>query len=152
MGKLELGRVIAVLIHQFCVGPDVLDVTLADRFGEQVVAVTIPTIDEHDAVSSTVPDSFRSVRVHIIPLFGIGSFTGKSKETLEVLSLIYEEPYNVYGTPENRKLKGLMDEVMVREREIWSSMDSEKRRDAIRTEIKEQRASRGSEFGNCWSL
>ena len=151
MDRLELAGVIAALMHQFCVGPDVLDVTLADRFGEQVVAVTIPTVDEYDAVSSTIPDSFRNVRVHISPLFGIGSFTGGFKETLEVLSLIYEEPYNVYGTPENRKLKELMAEVMVREREIWSSMDSEKRRNAIRKEIEEQRVSNGSEFGNCLS-
>ena len=151
MDKLELARILAVFMHQFCDVPDVLNVSLADRFGEQVVSVTIPTIDEHDTVSSMITDEYPTVRVHISPLFGIGSFTGESEETKKVMSLIYVSPYNVHGTPENRELEKLMDGVMAREREAWTSMDVETRRKEIEKEVEKRRASGWPDFGNCIS-
>ena len=138
-------------MHQFCDIPEVIDVSAADRFGEQVVAVTIPTVDEHDAVSSMISDYDPNVSVHISPLFGIGSLTKESKETKKFESLIYKYPYNVYGTPEHKKLEELMKRVQARDKEVWASMDKKSRHAEIEKAIKVRRTYFRSDFGNCWS-
>jgi len=98
-----------------------------------------------------ITDQYQNVRVHISPLFGIGSFTGESEETKKVMSLIYVSPYNVYGTPENREIEELLDGIMAREREAWASMDAETRRKEIEMEVEKRRAAGWSGFGNCLS-
>ena len=122
-----------------------------NRFGERVVVISIPTSAEHDRVNSLLPVGEYEYSLHIVPVFGLGSFTGNSKDTKEVLSLAYVSPYNIYGTPENKKLEELMKYVEAREAEVWASMTPEKKRAAIEKEVDRQRSAGRPDFGNCWS-
>ena len=92
-------------LNQVCEIPDVIDVSSANRFGEQVVVISIPPSAEHDKVKSLLPVDGYEYTLHIMPVLGLGSFTGNSKKTKEVLSLVHVSPYNIYGTPENKKLE-----------------------------------------------
>ena len=139
------------LISQVCSIPGVIDVSPAERFGEQVVVVTIPTSAEHDGVRSLLPVDGHNHSFHVMPLFGLGSFTGNSPVTKAALSLMYVEPYNVYGTPENEKLEVLLDDIWAQEAEVWASMSADERRKAIAKEVDRTRASGRTEFGNCWA-
>ena len=138
-------------LNQVCEIPDVIDVSSGNRFGEQVVIISIPTSAEHDKVKALLPEGGHEYSVHIMPLFGLGSFTGNSKETTEILSLMHVSPYNIYGTPENQKLEELMKEVEAREGAVWSAMTAEEKRAAIEKEIDKHRSAGRSGFGNCWS-
>ena len=138
-------------LNQVCEIPDVIDVSSGNRFGEQVVIISIPTSAEHDKVKALLPEGEHEYSVRIMPLFGLGSFTGHSKETTEVLSLMHVSPYNIYGTPENQKLEELMKEVEAREGAVWGAMTPEEKRAAIEKEIDKQRSAGRSGFGNCWS-
>lgn len=138
-------------LNQVCEIPDVIDVSAGNRFGEQVVVISIPTSAEHDKVKSLLPVGKYEYSLHIMPVFGLGSFTGNSKETKEVLSLAYVSPYNIYGTPENKKLEELMKDVEAREAEVWASMAPEKKQAAIEKEVDRQRSAGRPDFGNCWS-
>ena len=123
----------------------------AERFGEPVTVVWIPTRAEHDEVESLLPAEGYEHRLYIMPLFGLGSFTGDTKETKDVLSLMYVSPYNIYGTPENKELERLMKDVEEREAQAWAAMTAEEKRAAIHKEVERQRASGRPEFGNCWT-
>ena len=147
----EIASIAIAFLNQACEIPDVIDVSAGDRFGEQVVVVTIPTSAEHESVKSMLPTEGHEHTLHIMPLFGLGSFTGDSAETKRVLSLMYVNPYNVYGSPENKKLEGLMKEVEAREAEVWASMAPDERRAAIETEVERRRSAGRPDFGNCWS-
>ncbi len=136
---------------QVCEIPDVIDLSAGNRFGEQVVVISIPTSTEHDKVKSLLPAGEYEYSLHITPMFGMGSFTGNSKETKKVLSLAYVSPYNIYGTPENKKLEELMKDVEAREAEIWASMTPEEKQAAIEKEVDRQRSAGRPDFGNCWS-
>lgn len=138
-------------LNQVCEIPDVIDVSSGNRFGEQVVVISIPTSAEHDKVKSLLPVNEYEYTLHIMPVFGLGSFTGNSKETKEVLSLAYVSPYNIYGTPENKRLEELMKDVEAREAEVWASMTPEKKQAAIEKEVDRQRSAGRPDFGNCWS-
>jgi len=138
-------------VNQVCEIPDVIDVSPAERFGEEVVVVTVPTDAERDEIKPLLAQVEHKYNLHLMTLFGLGSFTGDSTETQKVLSLLYVEPYNVYGTPENRDLEALMDEVWSREAEVWASMAPTEKQAAIKSEIERQRASGRQNFGNCWS-
>ena len=131
--------------------PDVIDVSPANRFGEEVVVITVPTPAERDKANPLLAQIEHSYSLHVMTLFGLGSFTGDSPETKKALSLMYVNPYNVYGTPENEELEALMKEVESREASVWASMTPEERRAAIQTEIDKQRASGRQDFGNCWA-
>ena len=138
-------------LNQVCEIPDVIDVSAGNRFGERVVVISIPTSAEHDRVKSLLPVGEYEYSMHMVPVFGLGSFTGNSKDTKEVLSLAYVSPYNIYGTPENKKLEELMKDVEAREAEVWASMTPEKKRAAIEKEVDRQRSAGRPDFGNCWS-
>jgi len=86
-----------------------------------------------------------------MPLFGLGSFTGNSSETKEVLSLTYISPYNVYGTPEYTKLEVLLRDVEAREEKVWALMTRDERRAAIEKEVRSKRSKGRADFANCWS-
>lgn len=148
---LQVTTIAIAFLNQVCEIPDVIDVSTADRFGEQVVVITIPTSAEHDSVKSMLPSEGHEYVLHIMPLFGLGSFTGNSAETRRVLSLVYVHPYNVYGSPENKKLEELMKEVAVREAEAWTSMTADEKRTAVNAEVERQRSAGRAKFGNCWS-
>lgn len=148
---LEIASIAMAFVNQVCEIPDVIDVSTGDRFGEQVVVITIPTSAEHDNVKSMLPSEGREYELHIMPMFGLGSFTGNSTGTKTVLSLMNVYPYNVYGSPENKKLEDLMKEVETREAEIWASMTPDERRTVIETEVERRRSSGCPNFGNCWS-
>ncbi len=64
---------------------------------------------------------------------------------------MYVNRYNVYGSPENKKLEVLMKEVEAREAEVWASMTPDERRAAIETEVERKRSAGRPNFGNCWS-
>ena len=152
MAKLSVLASIALsFVNQVCEIPDVIDVSAADRFGEDVVVVIVPTDAERDKVRPLLAQVEHEYSLHLMTLFGLGSFTGDSPETKKVLSLTYLKPYNVYGTPENRELEALMDEVWSREAEVWASMTPAEKRAAIQAEIDRQRVSGRQNFGNCWS-
>ena len=138
-------------LNQACEIPDVIDVSPAERFGEDVVVVTVPTDAERQKVKPLLAQIEHEYSLHLMTLFGLGSFTGDSPETQEVLSLMYVKPYNVYGTPENKELEAMMTEVESREAEVWASMTPVEQRAAIQAEIDGQRAAGRQEFGNCWS-
>ena len=138
-------------LNQVCDIPDVIDVSPAERFGEDVVVVTVPTDAERQKVRPLLAQIEHEYSLHLMTLFGLGSFTGNSPETRKVLSLMYEKPYNVYGTPENKELEAMMTEVESREAEAWASMTAGEQRAAIQAEIDGQRAAGRQEFGNCWS-
>ena len=140
----------AALVSAICSDPQVIDVSAAERFGEEVIVVTAATDVERDAVKASMPDEFKTANLHFTTLFGLGSFTGDTKATKKTLSLAYEHPYNVYGTPENEKLEALFAEVEEREREAWASMNEEERRDAITAEVNQWRDRGMTGFGNCW--
>ncbi len=137
-------------MNAICGDPSVIDVSEAERFGEQVIVVTAATDVERDAVKAAMPDEFRNANLHFTSLFGLGSFTGDTEATKKTLSLAYTHPYNVYGTPENQELETLFDEVRAREREAWASMDDDERRDAITAEVRQWRDRGMTGFGNCW--
>lgn len=147
---LEIALIAVAFMNQVCEIPDVIDVSRADRFGEQVVVISIPTGAEYDKVKSLLPVEGHKYALHIMPLFGLGSFTGNSRESKEVLSLAQFSPHNIFGSPENKRLEELMKGVEVREAEVWASMKAEARRAAIEKEIDRQRAAGRSNFGNCW--
>lgn len=136
-------------MQQFCDIPGVLDVRVANRFGEDVVTVTVPTEDEREKLSSSLPDSYEGVRVYIVPMFGIGSFTKESNDTKRFESLMYTPPYNVYGTPENKELDALAERILAQEREAWVSMSDEAREEAIEEEVSKRRQNGWRQFGNC---
>ncbi|MDJ0917022.1 MAG: hypothetical protein QNJ05_04600 [Woeseiaceae bacterium] len=140
----------AALISAICSDPQVIDVSEAERFGEDVIVVTAATDVERDAIKASLPDEFRSANLHFTTLFGLGSFTGDTKATRKTLSLAYQPPYNVYGTPENEELETLFDEVKAREREAWASMNVDERRDAINAAVTQWRDRGMTGFGNCW--
>ncbi len=148
---LELATIAAALLNQICEVPDVIDVTSGNRFGEQVIVVSIPTSAEHDRVTSLLPANWDGDRFYVMPVFGLGSFTGDSKETKEVLSLAYISPYNIYGTPEQKKLEKLMDDIFAREAEVWAAMTPEDRRAAVDKDVNRKRSEGDPDFGNCWS-
>ena len=148
---LKLASIAVVLMNSVCDIPGVIDVSEAERFGDQVLLITIPTAAEHEAVEAALPEEVRQRSLHIMPLFGLGSFTGDSPETKEALSLVYQHPYNVYGTPEQQKLDVMLKDIEARELEVWASMNEEERREAIAAEVKRQRAAGRTGFGNCWS-
>lgn len=148
---LEIATIAVAFLNQVCEIPNVIDVSSEERFGEQVVVITIPTSSEHEKVTSMLPAEGHEYTLHIIQIFGLGSFTGNSEETKNVLSLSHVSPYNVYGTPENKKLEELMKGIETREAEAWSSMTSEEKRTAIDTEVERQRSIGRHDFGNCWS-
>ena len=106
-------------LNQVCEIPDVIDVSPAERFGEEVVVVTLPTDAEREKAMPLLDQIQHKYSLHVMTLFGLGSFTGDSPETQRVLSLIYVKPYNVYGTPENQEIEALMKEVESREADIW---------------------------------
>lgn len=137
-------------LDQVCGIPDVIDVSPAERFGEEVVVITVPTHAEREKVKPRLALVQHEYSLHIMTLFGLGSFTGDSPETQKVLSLLYVRPYNVYGTPENRELEALMEDVESREADVWASMTPVEKRAAIQAEIEKQRASGRQSFGNCW--
>lgn len=147
---IELVSIAAAFLNQACEIPDVIDVSAANRFGEQVVVISIPTSAEHDKVKSLLSANGYEYSLHISPVFGLGSFTGNTKQTKKVLSLMYVSPYNIYGTPENKKLEELMADVFARETEIWASMTPGEKRDAIDKEVERQRSAKRPDFGNCW--
>ena len=136
-------------VNQVCEIPDVIDVSPAERFGEEVVVVTVPTDAEREKAKPLLAQVQHKYNLHVMTLFGLGSFTGDSPETQKVLSLLHVKPYNVYGTPENEELEALMKEVESREADIWASMTPAERQAAIQTEIERQRASGRQNFGNC---
>jgi len=148
---LELASIAVAFLNQACEVPDVIDVSVGDRFGEQVVVISIPTSAEHDKVKSLLPADGVEYTLHIMPVFGLGSFTGDSRETKEILSLVHVSPYNIYGTPDNKKLEGLVEVVEAREAEVWASMTPQEKRVAIDTEVSRQRSAGRPSFGNCWS-
>jgi len=137
-------------MNQVCEIPDVIDVSPANRFGEEVVVVTVPTHTEREKAKPLLAQVQHQYSLHVMTLFGLGSFTSDSPETQKVLSLSYVSPYNVYGTPENEELEALMKEVESREADIWASMTPSERRAAIQAEIERQRAAGRQNFGNCW--
>ena len=149
---IELASIAVAFLNQVCEIPDVIDVSTGDRFGEKVVVISIPTSAEHDKVKSLLPAGGDEYTLHIMPVFGLGSFTGNSKKTKEVLSLVHVSPYNIYGTPENKKLEELMKDVEAREAEVWTSMTPEEKRAAIGKEVERQRSAGRSDFGNCRSI
>ena len=114
------------------------------------VVITVPTDAERQKVVLLLENIEHTYSLHVMTLFGLGSFTGDTAETQKVLSLMYQQPYNVYGTPENAELEELMTEVESREADVWASMTTEERRAAIQGEIENQRASGRQDFGNCW--
>lgn len=65
--------------------------------------------------------------------------------------MAYVSPYNIYGTPENKKLEELMKDVEAREAEVWASMTPEEKQAAIEKEVDRQRSGGRPDFGNCWS-
>lgn len=138
-------------LNQVCEIPDVIDVSPANRFGEEVVVVTVPTHAEREKVALLLAKIQHEYSLHIMTLFGLGSFTADSPETKKVLSLLGVEPYNVYGTPENKVLETLMNQVEIREAAVWASKSPAEKSMAIEVEIKIQRASGRQDFGNCWS-
>lgn len=137
-------------LNQVCEIPDVIDVSPAERFGEAVVVITVPTDAEREKSTPLLAQVQHDYSLHVMTLFGLGSFTGDSPETQRVLSLLYVKPYNVYGTPENEELEALMKEIESREADIWASMTPAERQAAIQAEIETQRASGRQNFGNCW--
>ena len=147
---LEMATIAAAFLSQVCEISEVIDVSPGDRFGEQVVVITIPTNAEHDKVKSLLPSEGHNYILHVMPLFGIGSFTGNSSETKEVLALTHLSPYNVYGTPEYREFESLLRGVETREAEVWASMTTEERRAAIDEEVRSKRSVLRADFGNCW--
>ena len=147
-----MASIAMAFLNQVCEIPNVVDVSSGDRFGEQVLHISIPTSAESDEVKSLLPDVEHGYTLHITPLFGLGSFTGNSRETKEVLSLVYVSPYNIYGTPENTKLEKLMKNVHAREAEVWASMAPEEKRAAIEKEVDRRRSAGQPDFGNCWSI
>jgi len=151
MDNVELAGIVAAFMQQFCSVPGVIDVSAANRFGEDVVTVTVPTVDERETLSSSLPDSYEGVRVHIVPMFGIGSLTKDSNDTKRFESLVYTPPYNVYGTPENKELDALAERILAQEREVWVSMSDEAREDAVENEVLRYRENGRREFGNCRS-
>ena len=146
-----LASVALSFVTQVCEIPDVIDVSPAERFGEDVVVITVPTDAERDKIKPLLAQVEHEYNLHLMTLFGLGSFTGDSSETKKVLSLMYVRPYNVYGTPENEELEALMDGVWSREAEVWASMTPAEKRTAIQVEIEQRRASGQQNFGNCWS-
>jgi hypothetical protein len=146
-----MASIAVAFLNQVCEIPDVIDVSSGDRFGQQVVVITIPTSSEHEKVKSMLPAEAHEYTLHVKPLFGLGSFTGHSEETRKVLSLAQVSPYNLYGTPENKKLEERMKGIETREAEVWASMTSDEKRAAIDTEVERQRSTGHREFGNCWS-
>ena len=146
---MELVGIVAAFMQQFCDVPGVIDVSAANRFGEDVVAVTVPTENERETLISSLPDSYEGVRVYIVPMFGIGSFTEESNDTKRFQSLMYTPPYNVFGTPENKELDALAERVLAREREAWVSMSAEARENAIVKEVLKRRENGWPKFGNC---
>ena len=149
MANMEFAGIVAAFMQQFCGIPGVIDVSAGNRFGEDVVTVTVPTEDERETLSSSLPDSYEGVRVYIVPMFGIGSFTKESSDTKRFESLMYTPPYNVYGTPENRELDALAEKILDQEREAWVSMSDEARENAIEEEVSKRRESGWRQFGNC---
>ena len=137
-------------LNQVCEIPDVIDISPAERFGEAVVVITVPTDAEREKTTPLLAEVQHEYSLHVMTLFGLGSFTGDSPETQKVLSLLYVKPYNIYGTPENKELEALMKEVESREASIWDSMPPSERQAAILAEIERQRASGRQNFGNCW--
>ena len=137
-------------LNQVCEIPDVIDISPAERFGEAVVVITVPTDAERQKTTPLLAQVQHEYSLHVMTLFGLGSFTGDLPETQKVLSLLYVKPYNIYGTPENKELEALMKEVESREASIWASMTPAERQAAIRAEIERQRASGRQNFGNCW--
>ena len=148
---LETVTVAAAFLSQVCGISEVIDVRPGDRFGEQVVVITIPTSAEHEKVMSLLPSEKHNYSLHLMPLFGIGSFTGGSSETQEVLALAHVSPYNVYGTPEYREFESLLKGVETREAEVWASMTTDERRAAIEEEVRSKRSALRADFGNCWT-
>lgn len=140
----------ASLVAQACEIPNIIDVSKAERFGEPVVSVRIPTSAEHDAVQAALRGITSDVQLHISPIFGLGSFTGDTKETQRILDLAYQHPYNVYGTSEYSQMQEWLADVEARELDVWSSMTVEQRNKAIEAEIRKQHDSGNREFGNCW--
>ena len=141
----------AAFLNQVCEIPDVIDVSAADRFGESVIVISIPTSAEHDKVKSLLPVGEHGYTMHVMPIFGLGSFTGNSKETKEVLDLAFSSPYNIYGTPENKKIEKRMKDIEAREAEVWAAMRPEEKRAEIQKEVDRQRSAGRGDFGNCWS-
>ena len=146
----SLASIVAALMNAICGDPNVVDVSEAQRFGENLVVITVPTEAERDVVKAALPDEFSSVNLHFTTLFGLGSFTGDTKATKKALSLAYSPPYNVYGTPENEQLETLFDEIRAREAEAWALMNEEERRDAVSAEVIQWREKGMTGFGNCW--
>ena len=137
-------------LNQVCEIPGVIDVSPAERFGEEVVVITVPTDAEREKAKPLLAQIQHQYSLHVMTLFGLGSFTGDSPKTQKVLSLMYVKPYNIYGTPENEELEALMKEVEYREADVWASMTPTERRAAIQAEIERQRASGRQNFGTCW--
>ena len=146
-----MGPISPAFLTEACAIPNVIDVSPAERFGEPITLVSIPTSAERAEVESLLPAEGYEDRLYVMPVFGLGSFTGDTKETKDVVSLMYISPYNVYGTPENKELEKLMDDAFEREAQAWASMTAEEKREAIDQEVERQRASGRPEFGNCWS-
>ena len=146
----DLAEIAAALASAIRTDPNVIDVSKAERFGEELIVVTAATDVERDAAKAALPDEFKNTNLHFTTLFGLGSFTGETKATKKALELAYTHPYNVYGTPENRELDGMFEEVEAREREAWASMSKDERRDAIGAELKKWRDRGRTGFGNCW--
>ena len=136
-------------LAQVCDIPDVIDVATAERFGESVLVITIPTGVEHERVSSQIPPEHQ-YSLHITPLFGLGSFTGDSAETQYALSLVTVSPYNVHGTEQNKTLEAQLKDVEAREAEAWAALPVQDRRAEIKAEIERRRAAGRREFGSCW--
>ena len=150
-GRMNSVVATALIVSQACGLPDVIDVTEADRFGERVVVVSIPTSAEHDAVTEALGTIETAATLHIHPVFGLGSFTGDSEETRRVLSLAHERPYNEYGTPEYEQMQGWLKDVETRELDVWRSMSLAEKQRAIAAEVLDRRKSGRSGFGNCWT-
>jgi len=146
---IEMAAIAVAFLNQVCEISDVIDVETGSRFGEQVVVITVPTNAEYVRVAALLPTDGHEYTMHIMPMFGLGYFTGNSTETKNVLSLAHVEPYNIYGSPENKKLDELLKEVEEREAEAWSSMTQDEKQVAIGSEIDRQRSSGRAEFGNC---
>jgi hypothetical protein len=149
MNSVEISAVVDEMKKQFGNSPVVIDVTTGNRFGEDVVVLTVPTQIEREALGESVPGYFEGVRIEVIPMFGIGSFTRDSSDTRRFTALIYTPPYNVYGTPENKEMDALAAKILLREREAWASMSDEAREKAIADEVVSRRKNGWHAFGNC---
>ena len=144
----ELATIVLAFSNLYCSYPEIVDIRAGDRFGENVISVSVPTELEVQSLVH-LPQTFQEVRVYINPIIGLGTFTSETDEYLEVNKLMMVSPYNIHGTEENKWLDKKMRELNEKEIEIWKFMDDDAKKQSLRVLVKDYNDRGFKGFGNC---